>query len=377
MRVIVLGLGGVGAMAAWRLAAAGHEVTALEQFRVDHDRGSSYGDSRIVRRVYPDVLYTRMMADAYDMWAKLMADSGDAGIFNQCGGLFFGPADSADVVAAESALRASGVAYERLDAREAMRRFPAFRLESSEAALYEPSMGYTRASQAVRAAVDLARRLGAAIREECRVVAVESGAEIVSVRLATGERLEADRLIVAAGPWAAPLMSTLGIHLPVIVTRQAYVHLEPSRDAELFLTGRFPVWIDAGANAYGFPQMDGVAGVKIGIHDYGELCTPETVDRVLRDTDREAARSYAARRFPLLGPMISVEKVCLYTVTPDNDFVIDALPGHERVILVSACSGHGFKFTPLLGQIATDIAGAHVPNIDLTRFRLTRFAGND
>src|SRR5205814_2508684 len=122
MRVLILGLGAVGAMATWRLAAAGHEVTALEQFRVDHDRGSSFGDSRIVRRVYPDALYTRMMAGAYDLWARLMAETGDDRLFVQCGGLFFGPADNKDVLAAEGALRAGGVAYELLDHRETMRR---------------------------------------------------------------------------------------------------------------------------------------------------------------------------------------------------------------------------------------------------------------
>src|SRR3954463_4065893 len=115
MRTIVLGLGAAGSMAAWRLAAAGHKVTALEQFRVDHDRGSSFGDSRIVRRVYPNALYTRMMAGAYDLWARLMAEAGDDRLFVQCGGLFFGPADNKDVVAAEAALRAADVAYELLD----------------------------------------------------------------------------------------------------------------------------------------------------------------------------------------------------------------------------------------------------------------------
>jgi len=377
MRVIVIGLGGVGAMAAWRLAAAGHQVTTLEQFRVDHDLGSSYGDSRIVRRVYPDAQYTRMMADAYQLWAQLMADSGDNGLFVQCGGLFFGPADNTDVIAAEQALRSGSVEYERLDARECMRRFPAIRLDPSEAALFEPSMGYARASLAVRAAANLARRLAAAIREECRVTAIEPEAECVRVHLATGERLEADRLVLAAGPWTASLLAPLGVHLPLAVTRQPYVHLEPSRNPELFRPGQFPVWIDAGANTYGFPQMGDVPGVKIGIHDFGVPATPDTVDRLLSEEDRDTALTYAARRFPLLGPKIAYEKVCLYTVTPDNDFIIDSLPGSERITFISACSGHGFKFTPLMGQIAADLCAGQANDRDLTRFRMSRFAGNN
>ena len=176
MRIVVVGLGGVGAMAAWRLTAEGHAVTALEQFQADHDRGSSYGDSRIVRRVYPQALYTQLMGEAYDLWARLMSESGDTGLFVQCGGIFFGPAGNADVIAAERALSGSGVAYERLDAAEGMRRFPAFKFETDEAVVYEPTMGYARASRAVRAAIGLAKRGGASILEGSRLVGIETGA---------------------------------------------------------------------------------------------------------------------------------------------------------------------------------------------------------
>lgn len=364
-------------MTAWRLAAAGHKVTALEQFRIDHDRGSSYGDSRIVRRVYPDALYTRMMADAYALWAGLMRDSEDDSLFVQCGGLFFGQADNADLLDAEAALSSSDVPYERLDARECMRRFPAFRLDPEEAALYEPSMGYARASRAVRAAARLAVRSGADIREETPVIAIEDDSDGVRVVLATGERLEADRLVVSAGPWASPLLAPLGVHLPVTVTRQPYAHLEPAESPELFEPGRFPVWIDIAANAYGFPRMGDVPGVKIGSHDYGASTSPDVVDRAVRDRDSATILDYSARRFPKLGRTLAYQKVCLYTVTPDNDFIIGALPGHERVVLISACSGHGFKFTPLLGEIAACLATDCHRKIDLTRFRLSRFDGND
>jgi sarcosine oxidase len=377
MDVIVVGVGGVGSMAAWRLAAAGHRVTALEQFGVDHDRGSSYGDSRIVRRVYPSPLYTGMMALAYDLWDRLIVESGDSGLFVRCGGVFFGPSDNADVAAAERALADSGVAYERLAADECMRRFPAMRLAPDEVALFEPSMGYARASRAVRAAVRLAEEAGASIRENCAVTEINVAGERVRLRTSGGETIEADRLVIAPGPWAAPLLAPLGVQLPVTVTRQPYVHFEPARDKEMFEAPRFPVWIDAGANAYGFPRLGDIGGVKIGIHDYGALSDPETVDRSVNDADRGAARAYAARRFPSLGSEIVYEKVCLYTVTPDNDFIVDTVPGAQNILVISACSGHGFKFTPLMGQLAADFVDGARGRCDLSPFRLSRFAGND
>src|SRR5579871_564663 len=196
MRVVIVGVGGAGAMAAWRLARAGHEVLALEQFRLDHDHGSSYGDSRIVRRVYPDLLYTGLMADAYALWDELQVQSPDP-LFVRAGGVFYGPADHPAVLEARQALSSSGVEHEVLDAAECGRRFPALALQTGEVAVYEPSMGYARASRCVRAAARLARQHGATIREECPVVGIESGGrESGGVRVMTqgGETIAADRL---------------------------------------------------------------------------------------------------------------------------------------------------------------------------------------
>ena len=361
-------------MAAWRLASEGHRVTALEQFAIDHDRGSSYGESRIVRRVYPNRLYTRMMGHAYEMWDRLMAESEDDALFVRCGGLFFGPSDHPEVVGAEDALRDNTVPYERLDAAECRRRHPAFLLEPSETALYEPSMGYARASRAVRAAAALAQRAGATLRESCAVRRIEQAGDVISVWLHSGERIEADRVILSAGPWAAPLLEELGVALPVEVTRQAYVHLMPERDLETYKPGVFPVWIDAGANAYGFPALGDVPGVKIGIHDYGISCSPESVARELTAEDREKAIRYATHRFQSLSTRVSYQKVCLYTVSPDNDFIIDTVPGLPQVMLISACSGHGFKFVPLMGQLAADFVEQRAAKDELSAFRLARFA---
>jgi len=195
----------------------------------------------------------------------------------------------------------------------------------------------------------------------------------VRVKLKSRETLIADRLLIAAGAWTKPLLEPLGVNLPLVVTRQPYVHLRPAHNAANFEAGRFPVWIDAPANAYGFPRLGEVPGVKLGLHDRGETVTPETVIRTVQEADRQAARRFAAHRFPDLSPEVVYEKVCLYTNTPDEDFIVDAVPGLPGGFVVSACSGHGFKFAPLMGQIGADLACDCPFSHDLTRFRLARF----
>ena len=149
------------------------------------------------------------------------------------------------------------------------------------------------------------------------------------------------------------------------MTRQTYVYLKPEKNSGEWDAGRFPVWIDADANAYGLPRIASlIPGVKIGLHHHGEPTTPETVLRELTDADRAAIQDYAADRFPSLSPETTYEKVCLYTNTPDEDFIIDSAPGLPNTFIVSACSGHGFKFAPLIGEIASRLATDAPPGYD-------------
>lgn len=374
MRVLIIGVGGVGAMAAWRLARAGHNVVAFEQFGLDHDRGSSYGDSRIVRRVYPDALYTSLMADAYTLWDELQAQCPDEELFLRAGGVFVGPFHHPLIRQAQAALEANGVAYEVLDKAGCAKRFPAFALEADEAAVYEPSMGYARASRCVKAAVRLARWHGAIVQENTPIVGITADASGVRVTTAAGTIITGDRLLLTAGPWTGPKLAEFGVSVPLVVTRQPYIHLQPATCPEMFGVGQFPVWIDAGTNFYGFPQLGDVPGVKIGLHDRGTATTPETVNRNVTDTDIESTLAYAQKRFPWLSDSVAYSKVCLYTNTPDEDFILDRVPGLPHTFVVGGLSGHGFKFTPLLGQILADLVQDKPVGYDLSRFRLSRFA---
>lgn len=372
MRVAVLGLGGVGSAAARFLAQDGHQVTAFEQFRLDHDRGSSYGGSRIIRKVYPDALYAALMATAYPLWDALEHESGEE-LFLRCGGLFFGPEGHPDMASTEDALGEVGVPFERLSARETEARFTPFRLGADEYGVWEPESGLLRASRCVLANARGARAHGAELREEATVTAIEPCGEGVKVR--SGDGCESyDRLVVTGGPWTRPLLAPW-LDLPLTVTRQQYAHFSIEGDRTAFAPERFPVWIDFGTQFYGFPEHDAIPGAKVAWHHPGRPLDPDSPDREPSEEDDAVLRQYLAQRLPEATGPVTHHKVCLYTMTPDSDFIVDRVPGEPRIVFVGGLSGHGFKFTVLLGQIAARLVEDREPGCDLSRFSCRRWAG--
>lgn len=367
-RIAVLGAGGVGSAAARFLAREGHDVTVVEQFEPDHDRGSSYGASRIIRKTYPDPFYVALMQAAYPLWDELEREAGEP-LFARTGGLFFGPAEP--VAALSRGLREYGVSIDELDPAQCARRFPGLRLLPGESGMFEREAGFLRASACVQANLRLAVAHGARMRTRAVVEALEPHPGGIRLALRGGESLEFDRVAIAAGPWTARLLANF-VRLPFLVTRQTYCHFEPQGSLEEFGADRFPVWIDMATNFYGFPHDGRTPGVKVALHQLGSPTDPDQVDRELHESDREPLRRYLAGRLPGLSPRIAFEKVCLYTMSPDQDFVVDHLPGEPRITWVGGLSGHGFKFTVLLGRIAAWMtAGEDVP-WDLSRFSLAR-----
>ncbi|HYO52472.1 N-methyl-L-tryptophan oxidase [Archangium sp.] len=369
-RIAVLGAGGVGSATARFLAREGHEVTVLEQFELDHDRGSSYGTSRIIRKTYPDGFYTALMGEAYPLWEQLEREAGEA-LFERTGGLFFGPENHPEVVAIQRALKDNAVPFEALEPGACARRFPRLRLLDGEVGVFEREAGYLRASACVRANLRLARAQGARVRVRTSVEGIEPHPGGVRLALSGSESLEVDRLVVTAGPWTARLLAGF-VSLPFTVTRQVYCHFEPDVPREDFGAERFPVWIDFATYFYGFPHDGQTPGVKLALHQPGTPTDPDRVDRELHEKDREPLRRYRAGRLPGLSPRVALEKVCLYTMTPDTDFVVDSLPGEPRITVVGGLSGHGFKFTVLLGRIAAWRATERQVPWELSRFALAR-----
>lgn len=369
MRVAVVGVGGTGSAALRFLAQAGHEAVGFEQFRVGHDRGSSHGESRIIRYTYPDLLYTQMMADAYPLWADLEAAAGEE-LFVRCGGILFGPKGLPRLELTEDALRQTGLPYEKLTPTEVRDRFPAISLEAGETAIFQRESGFLRASRCVRANARVAVEHGATLRDETTVLRVEQRAtETIVVTEDGGEAF--DRVLLTAGPWMSQLAAELS--LPLKVTRQQVVYLHIATNPERFSPERFPVWIDADARYYGFPSDGLISGVKLAAHQPGAVVNPDHAQRAVDETYIREAVRLGIRRFPDLAPAITSAHTCLYTSTPDEHFILDRVPGSPHVWLVSGCSGHGFKFTVLLGKLAADLAtGGSYPR-DLSRFSISRF----
>lgn len=371
MKVAVIGMGGTGSAAARFLARAGHEAVGFEQFEIGHAHGSSHGESRIIRYTYSDEIYTRMMGEAYPLWQELQAEAGEE-LLIRTGGLFFGDGNGPLLTAARAALDQNQVPYEWLDAAEARRRFPALRLAETEAALYQPDMGYLRATDCVRTNVRLARKHGAEVREETSVREVLQARNQVLITTEAGETLSFDRVLVTTGPWMGRFFQSL--RLPLRVTRQQVVYLKPQPGAARnFEAARLPVWIDADANAYGFPSDGRIEGVKLASHHQGEDADPAGVRRPPDESYQEQMADYAVSRFAGLTRQVTHAQTCLYTNTPNEDFLLDAVPHQPHVWLVSGCSGHGFKFTALLGKIAAEAATLGITPPYLSRFALSRF----
>jgi sarcosine oxidase len=372
MKAAVVGSGIIGACAAFELASQGHDVTVYEQFDIDHDRGSSYGDSRIIRRFYDDPYYTALMPLAYDLWRRLERASG-VHLIDTLGGLYFGPRDHVRLAAAQRGLRSIGEPADLLDAGTLRARYPAFRFDDDEAGIVDEQAGSLRASRCVRAAVAASRAAGARFITGRRVGRVRrSSSRGVDIEAGGSSELY-DRAVICAGPWSASALPQLD--LPVRVTRQQYAHFAPVRDAESFEPGEFPIWIDAAENWYGFPRHGDVAGVKFASHDFGPAIDPDDAERAIDEREIARARAYARRRLPALADGdVVFAKTCLYTVTPDEDFIVDAVDAIPGCAFVAGCSGHAFKFGTLLGAIAADIALDRPPRADVSRFRLARFA---
>jgi sarcosine oxidase len=350
---IVVGAGVMGSASAWRLASRGRSVLLLEQFERGHTRGSSHGGSRIFRYAYPDAEYVALARRARPLWAELESEAGTT-VIDVTGGVDHG--DPTAVAGIVAALGAAGVPFERWSSAEASARFPALRFDGD--VCYQADAGRCRADAAVEAFVRCAVARGAELRERERVVAIEPCAGGARVRTMAGEHT-ADVVVVAAGAWVGKLV---GLQ-PLRVTREQYVHLPP-RDPALFWPSfihyRDPV------PAYGLETPG--EGVKLGAHHAGEaLADPDDDATVSPETQAMQAEllEYAREWMPGVEPVAVSIATCLYTSTATEDFVIDRV---GPVVICSPCSGHGFKFAPLVGELVAELVDDGSPAPE--RFRL-------
>jgi sarcosine oxidase len=369
-RYIVLGLGGLGSGAAyWLSCRAGREVLGIEQFELGHVRGESQDHSRIIRLSYHTPSYVQLAKRAYDAWARLGADAGEQVVL-KTGGLDVAPRNAAiDLSTYTESLTACGVPYEALDADEIMRRWPQWHLKDQHHGIYQPESGIAMAARANAAHQRMALAHGATLIERTPVRSVRSVGGEVEV-LAGGKRYRCESLVVAAGPWSPIVLKRLGMRIPLEVTREQVTYFRTPHPAS-FAPEHFPIWIWMDdPSFYGFPIF-GEAAVKAARDAGGPAVTADTRSFAPDPAQERAVKRFLSRYLPdAVGPVLYT-KTCLYTLTPDRDFVIDRVPGQPN-ILVAIGAGHAFKFASVIGRILSELAIDGSTPSDISPFTINR-----
>jgi sarcosine oxidase len=368
---VVVGLGAFGSATAYALARDGHQVVGLERFALGHERGASHDASRILRHSYHRADYVRLTFDAYADWADLERASGER-LVTTTGGLdLFPPGAAIPAVDYTTAMSACGVAYEELGPDEIARRWPRLTPPDGTVGLYQSDAAIVPAARTTALLHRLAREHGAELRDESPVLGIhDRGAAGVEVET-VGGRLRCRRLIVCADAWTNDVLAGLEYDIPLTVTLEQVTYLA-LEDPTGFAPGELPLWIWMDdPSYYGFPSY-GEPTVKVA-HD----CGGAVVSGDTRGFEPDPARVDELTRFaggllPGVGAPVR-SKTCLYTLTPDRDFVIDAVPGHEAV-LVGLGAAHGFKFTPTFGRLLAELTTRGECDADVSAFRLDRKA---
>jgi sarcosine oxidase len=365
--IVVAGLGAMGSATVSELSRRGLSVLGLDRHAPPHAFGSSHGETRIIREAYFEhPVYVPLVQRAFELWRALERASG-ATLLRETGGLMIGRPGSALVEGALRSARLHGLAHDVLTASEVQKLFPALRPDDDMIAVHEPRAGILYPEACIGAFLAQARRQGGEVHGDEAVRRWESGTDGLRVYTERGE-YRARRLIVCAGAWVNELLP--GQELPLHIERQVLHWFEPLVMADQFAPERCPIHLwqfDEGRFFYGFPDLGG--GVKAGFHHEGETTTANGVRRDVAPSEVEAVRSVMRRFLPCADGPLRSSIVCLYTNTPDSHFLIDTHPQHPDVLIASPCSGHGFKFAPVIGEILADLAQDRVPRFELSLFR--------
>lgn len=371
---IVLGAGGVGSAALYHLARRGMRVLGIDQFSPPHDLGSSHGQTRIIRQAYfehPD--YVPLVLRSYELWREAEAATGRS-LFSQIGLLEIGPTDGVVVPGVLASAARHRLDVEQLSAADVERRFPGFRVPPKCVGVFEAAAGFLRVEQCVAAHLLLAGQAGATLLTDTTVVGWSRDASQYVVTTDRGD-FRSERLVITAGPWAAQMLPTLGV--PLEVRRKPIYWFDTCGDeSTLSAVARCPTFLYELPDGvfYGFPRFD-ERGVKVARHSGGHVVAgPAAVDRSLDEVDRAAVAQFTASWLSGLAPRHREHATCLYTMSPDEHFIVDTLPGEPSVAFAAGLSGHGYKFAPVLGEILADLVERGRTEHPIEFLRLGRFA---
>lgn len=351
--VIVIGLGVMGGAAAYHCSKRGQKVLGLDANPQHHSYGSSHGATRAIRETYfesPD--YVPLAQRSFELWRELEEASGVA-LLSTSGAIYVAPKDHALLGGVRSAAEQHSLSIENLDRQGMAKRFPGFSLPKDWEGVFESRGSVLQAESCLRAHTDLARKHGAELRFGCGAKSWKQTASGSIIVESDAGRCEADAVILTVGPWAPNALRELD--LPLSGRRIPVIHFEPKR-SDLYDAKDMSVyfWATPQGVFAGFPNIAG-EGMKIMRHDVGDACTPETVRREVTPSDIGELESFTDTYMPYANGGVIKSLVCLYTMTPDNHFVIDRHPGFQNLVYATGFSGHGFKFAPVVGEILADL----------------------
>ena len=364
--VAVIGAGAMGGAAAYHLAKSGANVAVFDQFSVPHDKGSSHAETRLIRQAYfENPNYVPLLKRAYELWDELEETPGQLFVKN---GLFVaGQEDRTIMQGILGSSKQHRIPVEVLSADDAKKRFPGFRFAKDEICIFEPNAGYLKIDQCLIAHLRKAEQLGATVRLQSAIDSLSKTSDGFSLK--SGDReIKAKKVVVCAGAWAAHMLpekykSVLSPHrVPLF-----WFSRIAERPATEGSTSCFAFDLAEGF-FYGFPQL-GSQGVKIGLHKPGmKISNPSSFNRNLADDERDPVRDFIKAKLSYVQPTIKKEATCIYTMTPDENFIVDE---HDGLVTMAGFSGHGFKFASVIGEIAKDLAltGKTKHPIDFLRFR--------
>jgi sarcosine oxidase len=371
---IVVGLGAMGSATTYHLAKRGQKVLALEQFSQGHAFGSSHGDSRIIRQQYFEhPLYVPLVQRAYELWRELEQVTYRK-LMTITGGLMIGPPDDLVVSGALHSAREHGLPHQVLSADQIRERFPAFNPPPGHVAAWDPRAGFLIADACNEAHIDAARAKGADIRYGEPMRNWTANDDDVRVTTSAGT-YSAGKLVLTTGSWTKAAAAET--ELPLTIEREVLVWFDPSDEADLYDSSRFPIFCheyEPGHITFGVSRT--ARGVKAGIHHSRDFIdSPDAVERIVTEREIDQLRELLRGVLPdLASSRIADTGVCLYTNTPDDNFIIDWHPFHDRVLVCSPCSGHGFKFASVIGEVQADLLTTGKSSFDLAPFRIDRFA---
>jgi sarcosine oxidase len=369
--IIIIGAGAFGSSTAYYLSKSGKKVLVLDRFNPPHDKGSSHGQTRVIREAYfENPIYVPLLQRSYQLWENLEMASGKE-LLIKTGGLMLGKRDSHVVTGTLESAHINNLSCELLNDEEITNQFPAFNPTKGTYGVYEKNAGILFPERCIDTYLSLAQNEKTTYKFEEVVTKVEHNED--KIKVVTNKAIyTSNKIIISTGAWINELIADLDI--PLQVSRQVLfwftLHTEKP---ESFSIPNFPIYIwntDNNEHFYGFPDIGN--GFKIALHDKGENADPNTLNREVTNLEINNMNSLIKLYFNTESTYIN-SSVCMYTNTPDDDFIIDYHPSNKNIIIASPCSGHGFKFSSVIGEILSDMATEKQIEFDLYPFRLSRF----